>query len=401
MTKNEFLLTLQNALSGMPRADLERTVQYYREMIEDRMEEGMSEETAVADVGDPIELAAAIRKMPAKRTAVSTPREPGAPKAPKERKPMSGGKKAALIVCACLLVCAGLGLILGSLNNGRNKIMEKEYAFADANISSLEIESGSAEVKLIPATDGVCTVRCAEGANMDYKVWINEGTLHIERVNHWSLFPVSLTGDYIHVYLPDLDYATLWVHSSSGGVAIPWDFTFDNAIIVGSSGRIEFGADVNYEVNIQSSSGGVAVAGASPDTLFISCTSGAVSLVNSNAGEVTLHSTSGSVKAERVRCKTFESSCTSGSQKLSDVLVEGLLRIDGTSGSVKLDDCDAGEVAIEVVSGSVSGNFLTPKQYDLRSTSGSVSAPSSAAPSESGTAGRCTVRTTSGSIRFD
>ena len=89
MTKDEFILTLQNALSGMPRADLERTVQYYREMIEDRMEEGMGEEAAVADVGDPIELAAAIRKMPAKRTAVSTPKEP---KAPKERKPMSAGK---------------------------------------------------------------------------------------------------------------------------------------------------------------------------------------------------------------------------------------------------------------------------------------------------------------------
>ena len=99
MTKNEFLLTLQNALSGMPRADLERTVQYYREMIEDRVEEGMSEADAVADVGDPIELAAAIRKMPARRTAVSTPK---APKAPRERKPMSGGKKAALIVCAAL-----------------------------------------------------------------------------------------------------------------------------------------------------------------------------------------------------------------------------------------------------------------------------------------------------------
>ena len=57
MNKEQFLLTMQNALSGMPRADLERTLQYYREMIEDRCEEGMSEEAAVADVGDPIELA--------------------------------------------------------------------------------------------------------------------------------------------------------------------------------------------------------------------------------------------------------------------------------------------------------------------------------------------------------
>ena len=398
MTKDEFILTLQNALSGMPRADLERTVQYYREMIEDRIEEGMGEDAAVADVGDPIELAAAIRKMPAKRTAVSTPKEP---KAPKERKPMSAGKKAALIVCAVLLVCAGLGSILGSLNFGRSKVMDKEYAFADANIHSLEIESGSAEVKLIPATDGVCTVLCADGADRDYKVWIVDGTLHVERVRKWSLFPVSLTGDHIRIYLPDLDYETLWVHSSSGGVAVPMDFTFGNAIIMGSSGGVEFAADVTYELNIQSSSGGVAVDGASPDSLFISCSSGSIQLANSTAGEVTLRSTSGSVKAENVRCKAFGSSCTSGSQRLGSVIAEGLLRVDGTSGSVKLDDCDAGEVQVEVVSGSVSGNFLTPKVYDLRSTSGSVSAPGSSAPTESSSVGRCTVRTTSGSIRFE
>jgi hypothetical protein len=399
MTKDEFILTLQNALSGMPRADLERTVQYYREMIEDRMEEGMGEEAAVADVGDPIELAAAIRKMPAKRTAVSTPKEP---KAPKERKPMSAGKKAALVICAVLLVCAGLGCILGSMNLGRSKVMEKEYAFADANIRSLEIESGSAEVKLFPASDGVCTVRCAEGANLDYKVWIVDGTLHIERVSKWSLFPISLTGDYIRVYLPDPDYEALWVHSSSGGVGVPMDFHFDNAILNVSSGGVEFAADVTYELNIQSSSGGVAVAGTSPERLFISCSSGGIQLVNSAPGEVTLHSTSGSVKAEHVRCKAFESSCTSGSQRFSDVIVDGLLRVDGTSGSVKLDDCDAGEVQVAVVSGSVSGNFLTPKVYDLRSASGSVAAPSSAAPTPgSSSAGRCTVRTTSGSIKFE
>ena len=398
MRKDEFLLTLQNALAGMPRADLERTVQYYREMIEDRVEEGMSEEAAVADVGDPVELAAAIRKMPAKRTAVSTPKQP---RAPRERKPMSAGKKAALIVCACLLVCAGVGLILASLNTGRRNPMEREYAFADANIHSLEIESGSAEVELIPATDGVCTVRCAEGANLEYKVWLDEGTLHIERVSKWSLFPITLTGDYVRVFLPDLDYASLWVHSSSGGVAVPWDFHFDNAIIVNSSGGIGFAADVTCELNIQSSSGGVAVSGASPETLFLSCTSGAVSLADCAPGEVTLHSTSGSVKVDNVRCKRFECSCTSGSQRFNSLIVEELLRVDGTSGSVKLTDCDAAEVSVEVVSGSVSGNFLTPKQYDLRSTSGSVSAPASAAPSAGGTAGRCTVRTTSGSIKFD
>ena len=398
MNKEQFLEALRVRLSVMPKADLERTMQYYREMIDDRMEDGMTEIEAVADVGDPDELAAAILGKPVKRTAIRTPRTPKAA----ERKPMSGGKKAALIVCAVLLVIAGAGLILASLHIGGRKAMEKEYTFASAGISALEIESGSAEVKLLPASDGVCRVCCAEGAGREYHVSLSEGTLRIERAKKWSLFPVALSEDYVRVYLPERAYGSLWVRSSSGGVAVPTDFRFDYAILDVSSGGVEFASDVTKELNIQSSSGGVTVAGASPETLFLSCSSGSLRLGNSAPGEVTLHSTSGSVKVENVRCRAFESSCTSGSQRFSGLIVEGLLRIDGTSGSVKLSDCDAGEVQIEVVSGSVSGNFLTPKQYDLRSTSGSVSAPSSAAPTpEIGAAGRCTVRTTSGSIKFD
>lgn len=52
MDKYEFLTTLRAKLWSIPHSDAERTVDYYAEMIDDRMEEGLSEEAAVADVGD-------------------------------------------------------------------------------------------------------------------------------------------------------------------------------------------------------------------------------------------------------------------------------------------------------------------------------------------------------------
>lgn len=51
MKKNEFLWGLAEGLRGLPPEDLERWVDYYREMIDDRMEDGLSEEEAVADLG--------------------------------------------------------------------------------------------------------------------------------------------------------------------------------------------------------------------------------------------------------------------------------------------------------------------------------------------------------------
>jgi uncharacterized membrane protein len=60
MTKIKFLLALHDKLSGLPQDDVEERLNFYSEMIEDRMEEGMSEEEAVAAVGSVDEIAAQI-----------------------------------------------------------------------------------------------------------------------------------------------------------------------------------------------------------------------------------------------------------------------------------------------------------------------------------------------------
>ncbi len=48
MNKQEFLTALRARLVGIPQADIDRSVEYYTELLEDRIEEGMSEEAAVA-----------------------------------------------------------------------------------------------------------------------------------------------------------------------------------------------------------------------------------------------------------------------------------------------------------------------------------------------------------------
>ena len=60
MNKLDFLLKLDEKLSGLPEEDIEKSLQYYSEMISDRMEDGLSEEEAVAAVGEPAEIAAQI-----------------------------------------------------------------------------------------------------------------------------------------------------------------------------------------------------------------------------------------------------------------------------------------------------------------------------------------------------
>ena len=60
MTKLEFITSLTGKLSGMPWKDVEERVSFYSEAIEDRIEEGLPEEEAVAAVGSPEEIAELI-----------------------------------------------------------------------------------------------------------------------------------------------------------------------------------------------------------------------------------------------------------------------------------------------------------------------------------------------------
>ena len=60
MLKQEFLNALREKLSGLPQADIEERLTFYGEMIDDRMEEGLSEEQAVEAIGPVDEVVSQI-----------------------------------------------------------------------------------------------------------------------------------------------------------------------------------------------------------------------------------------------------------------------------------------------------------------------------------------------------
>ena len=60
MTKQEFLSELERALGKLPHTEVEQALAFYDEAISDRMEDGLSEAEAVADLGLIDEIAAQI-----------------------------------------------------------------------------------------------------------------------------------------------------------------------------------------------------------------------------------------------------------------------------------------------------------------------------------------------------
>ena len=52
MTKQVFLSSLEEKLQGLPKQDIDERLSFYSEMIDDRIDEGKSEEEAVDELGD-------------------------------------------------------------------------------------------------------------------------------------------------------------------------------------------------------------------------------------------------------------------------------------------------------------------------------------------------------------
>ena len=60
MNKSEFLAELGRGLSGLPTDDVAERLAFYGEMIDDRVEDGMTEEEAVASIGNVDEVVSGI-----------------------------------------------------------------------------------------------------------------------------------------------------------------------------------------------------------------------------------------------------------------------------------------------------------------------------------------------------
>ena len=82
MTKKDYLTRLEEGLSGLSQEEISERLTFYQEMIDDRMEEVLSEEEAVAQIGPVVEIALPPEETPA-RAAAAGSGEPASDRMPR------------------------------------------------------------------------------------------------------------------------------------------------------------------------------------------------------------------------------------------------------------------------------------------------------------------------------
>ena len=336
MRKEEFLTALRAGLTGLLPEGVEKLVEFCSEMIDDRMEDGLTEEEAVAAAGSLDEL---IQQAKTELLPVKT---------------------------ANFTEKSTFGDTL------------RTYT-AESSICDVAADCGPADFILLPSENNTCRVECAENETVHYVVTTENSVLHIRRADSRTVFSFfkfyrALRSEPVRVYLPQGAYKSLEVKVTSGDIAVPAGYTFDTASLHSASGDIACCAECGA-LSAQAASGDITLKDTSCGTLSLGTASGAVTLLNIK------NESGGSIET------------ASGGVDLTHTVSADVMEIGTASGSIHFENCDAASLSLDSMSGSVVGTLNTGKAFRAQSRSGKVDVPFDTGE------GTCKVSTLSGSIR--
>ena len=102
MDKYDFLASLKERLRSLPEDDAQKYIEYYSEMIDDRVEEGLSEEDAIREIGTPKEIAEQILGQIPETEEKDTAKQEAVPKSSNKAKGDKGNRGALFILLLIL-----------------------------------------------------------------------------------------------------------------------------------------------------------------------------------------------------------------------------------------------------------------------------------------------------------
>ena len=247
MKKQDFTKWLRYKLYDLPTEELERILQYYSDAIADRMEDGMTEEEAVAALGTREEILAACRMGLPTQTAVK-----------RSRKKVWGFLAAAAVL---LSLCA---VVLPKLFPApvQSPLVTPPETAANDEISwdGLHVEIKSPAVSTISDPKNQMTLNFATDCLHALSIWEDVGNITVE--------PSS--DDEIHIFFPDIThYDRMTTYDGILKIARVNNRPQSGDLLV----RVPEGFDLFLDANY----GNIRLSGIAPRSLELQCDVGDIS----------------------------------------------------------------------------------------------------------------------------
>lgn len=316
---------------------------------------------------------------------------------------MKRAKKILLIIATALV---GVGIVLGIVGFGlmggdimalnMTKSITNSYE-VDNSFSNIAIESGTADVRILPSEDGTCRVDCKETDKLYHTVTVENGTLNIIKrdtrkwYHHIGIFWGKTE---ITVYLPQESYTSLTLNGDTGNVKTSESMSFATVEITTDTGDVEIHSKVTERLAVSTSTGKINISNAHVDSLKADASTGSITISGSHTNTLTVRTSTGKVRLSDTKCRSMHVETSTGGVTAERVIAEVDAVIRCSTGDVNLIGFDAELIDVKTDTGDVYGELLSDKIFTAKTDTGKVNVPRSEA------GGRCDVETDTGNIEF-
>ncbi len=318
---------------------------------------------------------------------------------------MSKAKKWWLILAA-ILTAAGLFIFLGAMavlnfDFKRLNLMKFEtntYEISE-DFTQIVINVDTTEIEFARSDNEQCKIVCFEREREKHFATVKDGTLTIGTLDTrkwYDYIGFSFGSPKLTVYLPREKYASLSVNTHTGDLEIPADFAFENLTVSGTTADVSCRASVPDAMNIELTTGSIAVSETNVGALALSVTTGRIELSSVICnGAMEVSTTTGGMKLTGVTCQSLTSRGDTGRMILKNVVASDLMSIERSTGNVVFEGSDAGQIQVKTSTGHVTGTLLSPKVFVTETGTGRVRVPKTAS------GGKCEITTGTGNIEID
>ncbi len=356
MTKSEFLDGLCRGLRFHADSDeIQHMVDFYSQSIDDRVEEGISEEEAVAAMGD-LDYIISEAKNAWDRESPGSARKAGVEK----------------------------------------------LAFRSSEVQSLSINDTSGDVRVLPSPDGDIHVEYVNSAQWRYEAELVGAELSVRRVRTGSgdgSVDFNVFGKKFSVTLPNM--GGLFESSLRLTVMLPAGTCINTSVNI-ASGSVEVSDICVRALYVKSASGDISVENVTGEgKVSLITASGDIEVERLTSPELTVSTVSGDVDVNGLNCASFGVKTVSGDMDLLEINATRRVNLYSVSGDTDINlAIPCAELSAESVSGDVSielPGFESLYTVNVRTRSGdtNINGAACAGPNT------VSVRSVSGDVDID
>ena len=272
---------------------------------------------------------------------------------------MKKGTIVAIVVAIVLIIVGGILLAMGLSFAGSvtpESTLNQQEVLIQESFENIRIDTKDCDVTFVPYNGTAdAHVVILERENTHHDVWVEDNTLKIKMeerdwTDYIGIFRESME---ITVYLPEAEYASVWVAADTGEIRTPAPLSAGEIQLRSDTGAIYCDSAAGKLLDCITATGDIHVRGCAPVTLKVQSNTGDIYLSDVQSEEMHLQNSTGEMEIKDVVCKTMTCSSSTGDTELSQVTAEEYLQVFTTTGDVEIGNSDAGNVNIETDTGDI------------------------------------------------